>query len=452
MCKRETATSAGDDDKPAAPSRRRRRRRRVVVFGLLVMVGLLVAFLVTGSDAGPAYRFAHADLGPVEKVVRAVGRIEARDSVDVGAEISGTISAVHVDFGARVKAGDPLAEIDRAPFAADAARAKAALDAARAELRRKDGRVTLAELALKDAKRKAARARALAAGGHISAQALDEAVTALERAQAEHAIALAEREAQAARITGLKAALRNSRRLLDKTVIRAPIDGVVIDRRVAPGQTIVSAFQAQTLFTIAADLAQLRLVVDVTEADIGAVTPGQQVRFSVDAWPKHRFTGVVARIRPAAQVKEGLVIYPVLVDVDNADGRLLPGMTADVQIVVERVNRALRVPLAALAWRPSAETGSGGLLPKVSIQIVSRQEAERLKQRGHASLTRTEGAIETGGTATVHILFASDSIPTPVPVKLGLVGERYAEIREGDVKPGDAVVVGVKETGDGGNA
>ncbi len=387
MRKKETSAAVGDGAKSAPLGIRRRWRRRIAVFGLLVVVASLLASLVTGSQEGPAYRLAHAEMGSVEKLVRAVGKIQARDAVDVGAEISGTITAVHVDFGTRVKKGDPLAEIDRAPFAADVARAEAALDAA-----------------------------------------------------------------QAARIAGLDAALRNARRLLDKTVIRAPIDGVVIDRRVAPGQTVVSAFQAQTLFTIAADLAQLRLVADVTEADIGVVTPGQQVRFSVDAWPQYGFTGLVTTIRPAAQIKEGLVVYPVLVDVDNADGRLLPGMTADVQLVVDRVDRALRVPLAALAWRPGAEAETGGLLPKVSIQIVNRQEAERLQRQSRVAHSETEGAVETGGRGIIYVLFAGDRRPTPVSVKLGLVGERYAEIREGDLKPGDAVVVGTRESRDGGNA
>lgn len=386
----------------------------------------------------------------MERLVRAVGRIEARDSVDVGAEISGTIAAVHVDFGAHVHAGSPLAEIDPAPFAAEVARAQAALAAARAELRQREGRVKLATLALARAERDARRAQALAVGGHVSEQALDDAMTALERARAEHAIALAERDAQAARIPGLEAALKNARRLLDKTVIRAPIDGVVIDRRVAPGQTVVSAFQAQTLFTIAADLAKLRLVVDVTEADIGAIAAGQPVRFAVDAWPQRTFSGVVATIRPAAQVKEGLVTYPVLVDVDNADGRLLPGMTADVQIVVKKVDHVLRVPLAALAWRPGQGAQEKGLLPNVSIRIVSREEAERIKRAAtHSSRDGTDGP-ETGGTATVHVLFAGDRIATPVPVRLGLIGERFVEIRDGDIKPGDAVVIASREAGDDG--
>ncbi|RMF70176.1 MAG: efflux RND transporter periplasmic adaptor subunit [Alphaproteobacteria bacterium] len=420
----------------------------LLALAVLVILGAVVFLFLMGSGDGPTYRLTHADVGSVERLVRAVGRIEARDSVDVGAEISGTVAAVHVDFGARVHAGDPLAEIDPAPFAADVARAQAALAAARAELRQREGRVRLAALALARAERDAKRARALAAGGHLSEQALDDAMTALERARAEHAIALAERDAQAARIPGLEAALKNARRLLDKTVIRAPIDGVVIDRRVAPGQTVVSAFQAQTLFTIAADLAKLRLVVDVTEADIGAVTAGQPVRFAVDAWPRRTFTGVVATIRPAAQVKEGLVTYPVLVDVDNGDGRLLPGMTADVQIVVRHVDRVLRVPLAALAWRPGRGAQKNGLLPNVRIRIVSREEAERM-QRAMADFSRGDSPRpETEGTATVHVLFAGDRIATPVPVRLGLVGERFAEIRDGDIKPGDAVVIGSGEPGD----
>lgn len=421
------------------PGSRRRRYIRFAMLGLLVLG--VIAWLVmrySGDDAG-GYRTVHADLGPVEHLVQAVGRLEAEDSVEVGAEVSGTVVAVDVDFNSAVKKGDRLAQIDPAPFEAEVERLAARIREAEAVLQRDHGREKLAGLDLARLERDLERDEKLFAQGHLSKRAIDEQRTALGKAKAELEMARADLRGAVAQVDQLRAQLKRARRSLEKTTIRSPIDGIVIDRRVAVGQTVVSSFQASTLFTIAADLDRLRLVAEVTEADIGQVGPGQTVRFHVDAWPERAFTAKVDSVRPAARRRQGLVVYPVLIATANRDRLLLPGMTASVEILAQRAERTLRVPNAALAWKPG-RGGRGLDLSRMQVRIVNGDEAKRLQRISGAMRTGAAGADD--GPPTVWVLFADDPLPTPVKVKTGIRGEKYTQILSGDLKPGDRVVIG----------
>ncbi len=435
------AETSADEDRPAGHWR---RWRWLFVLAGAGIIAFLVSRSLSGKDVG--YRTGVADLGPVERTVQAVGKLEAMDSVEVGAEVSGTVTAVDVDFNTAVRKGDRLAQIDPAPFKAEVQRIRAQIREAEAAREHNEGRRRLAGLDLARVERDLARDERLFKEGHLSERAIDERRTTVEKARAQLEIAGADLRAAAARVAQLQAQLARAQRALERTTIRSPIDGIVIDRRVAVGQTVVSAFQARTLFTIAADLDSLRLVAEVTEADIGLVRKGQKIRFRVDAWPDRIFTATIGSIRPAARQRQGLTVYPVLIPTDNRDHLLLPGMTASIEILVERAGHVLRVPNAALAWRPGAGA-KGFQWSRLRVRIVTGEEARRLQGMSKASRFLA-GAKD--GPPVVWVLFADMPAPTPVPVTVGIRGEHHTQILDGDLKPGDRVVIGEEADKDDG--
>lgn len=322
------------------------RRRAVTALVVATLALALWRWLPrTGESRAPAWVTAAVDRGPVVATVAGTGIIDPVDTVQVGTYVSGPIQEVLVDFNATVTEGQLLARIDPRPFALKVQAADADLATARARLAR-----ARADLAYSDAT--LARLRRLGTRGIVSRSELDLAVSEARQAAATVAV-----EAAAVRVA--EARLAEARVNLAYSEIRSPVTGVVVSRNVSVGQTVAASFQTPTLFLVATDLRRMQVRVSVSEADIGAVAEGQEAVFGVDAWPGAEFRGRVTQVRNAPVTVQNVVTYDVLVDVDNSELRLKPGMTATVHIVTARREDTLRVPAAALRFRPPADRTHG---------------------------------------------------------------------------------------------
>lgn len=323
--------------------RRKRSRRRLVIGVVVAVLALGVAAVVWLTRPKPTpmaqrFRTGAVTRGAVTREVLATGRVEAVSTVAVGAELSGRVATVEVDFNDRVKQGQVMARFDEGALQAQAAQSAAMAAASKAQLAQ-----ATADLA--QAKRNLARADGLFAQGAQTLTEHEAAVTAVTIATARVGAAEATLAAQQA-----QAAL--ARTNLTHAVIRAPIDGIVITRNIDPGQTVASMLQTPVLFTVAADLRKMEVVAAVDEADIGLVHEGQPATFTVNAYPSRDFEGVVTAVRNAARVVQDVVTYGAVIEVDNVDLKLKPGMTASARIRTGKVDEADRVPNAALRFTP----------------------------------------------------------------------------------------------------
>lgn len=317
----------------------------------------LITILILWSVLSPAerdYEYVNEAVseGEVTRVVSASGTLRALNTTNVGAEVSGQITAVYVDFNSPVSQGQLLAQIDPTRPRARVTQARAQVDLARASLAQAEASIARARTDVEVQGREYERQRELAEQGFVSAAGLDQAENALAAARA--ALSTAEAQAQSARaqIAQSIAELESAQLDLSRTRIVAPTSGVVIDKLVEPGTTVAASFQTPNLFTIAADTSRMQVEASVDEADIGQIREGQDVRFTVDSYPDATFVAVVQQIRQSATQSGTAVSYLVILDVDNTDGRLLTGMTANVDIITGREADVLRVPVAATRFLP----------------------------------------------------------------------------------------------------
>jgi HlyD family secretion protein len=328
-----------------------------VVLALVAVVGLF-GFWRRG-DNGQTYKTAKVARGDIVQSVKATGTVTPLEEVDVGTQVSGKVASLLADFNSVVTAGQVVARIDPAPYQARVEQDEALLAQAQAELEQANAQL---ELGVKEHQRD----RELAARSLISASDLDTSSANLKKLRAQLKLSRASVEQAAA-------TLRVSRTNLDYTVIRSPVNGVVINRNVNQGQTVVASFAAQTLFVIATDLSKMEVEASIPEADIGQVRVGQSVEFTVDAYPDEQFIGQVSEVRLAATTVSNVVTYPVIIVADNPDRKLMPGMTATVSIEVQRKNGILTVPNSALRFKPPvANSGSSG--PPGSSAEEAREE------------------------------------------------------------------------------
>lgn len=332
----------------------------------LLALGLALLLSGCGPTEAPtgSFRSAKLDRGDIRVVISATGNLRAVSTVDVGAQVSGQVVRVHVDYNSAVKAGDVIAEIDPANFNARLEQSNADLVSAQASLSAARANAEEARVVERNAQVSAERARSVREKGLISAADLDAALLALDQAKARVKSTQASVAVAQAAVSQRGAAVNNAQLELGHTQIRAPVDGVVLLRSVQPGQTVAASFQTPLLFQIAEDLSQMELELAIDEADIGQVREGQPVSFSVDAYPNRRFTGAVKQVRLAATNVSNVISYPVIVSVANADLRLFPGMTANAEIEVGARTDVLRVANAALRFTPPGQTaaaaGPGG--------------------------------------------------------------------------------------------
>ncbi|MCR9128396.1 MAG: efflux RND transporter periplasmic adaptor subunit [Alphaproteobacteria bacterium] len=333
------------------------------------MPRILLIVLVAAFGAAGVWWFGFRDSSPagageleietaeiverdIERVVASSGRIAPLITVEVGSQLSGQILELAADFNDAVSAGDILARIDPQTFETRVREAEAALEVARAQVSVAQANVQRARAELAAAGRAFERAESLRERGTFSEAQYDTAQTAYENARAGVAVANANLRNAQASLQQREAALNSANVDLERTFIRAPIDGVVIDRQIDEGQTVAASFNAPVLFLIAQDLARVQIEAQIDEADIGQIDEGQAVTFDVDAFPDQEFSGEVVQVRLAALAEQNVVTYTVVIEADNRGGRLLPGMTANVTIVTGQVEGALAAPNAALRFAP----------------------------------------------------------------------------------------------------
>jgi len=390
-------------------------RRKSFVWIAAAVAVVAGAFLVLGGrqKAAPKYRTAKVERGDVTQTVAATGTLSAVTTVKVGSVVSGNVAALHADFNKQVKKGDLLAELDPIPFQERVAQSRAALDKAEVDARN-------AGISLR--RQKALWDEELAAQADLDqAQANFDSATAAV-AQARASLAQAETD------------LRNSR-------IVAPIDGVVVDRQYDVGQPVAASFTAPTIFTIAQDLTKMQVLADVSESDIGMCKVGQPVRFTVDAYPDQPFRGKIAQIRLNATVNQNVVTYPVIIEVANPELALRPSMTANISIDVATVHDVLRIPNAALRFRPeeSERAASGGASPEErAARGVGTGPAGASRQFDRAA-GRSRGPGQT--VYTIGAPPAGD--PKPVEIKAGVTDGRFTQVAAGELQEGELVVVGL---------
>ena len=325
-----------------ASPRRRGRLSRPFLYGLAALAMLLAGFagwqLLKPKAPKDPYRTEAVAQGDITRSVSASGSLQALVTVDVGSQISGQILQVFVDFNDQVRSGQVLATLDPQTYVSR-------LRQGQAEIQARQASVAQAEAQAAEAQAAYNRTRTLFDQGIMARAALDAAEAAWKSARA---------NVQAARagVTQSRAALASTQTDLGRTKIVSPIDGVVISRTIEPGNTVAASLSAPVLFQIAQDLSKLEVKITVDEADIGQVQEGQTVRFTVDAFPDDTYSGVVTQVRKQPETSANVVAYIVIAEAENPNGKLLPGMTANADIVLERRTGVLKVPAAALRWSP----------------------------------------------------------------------------------------------------
>jgi HlyD family secretion protein len=409
----------------AVPGRHRRLRTWAIRAGVLVVVAAAAVALWSTRSQEPTvqYRTEQIRRGSLTITVTATGALEPLTQVNVGTEISGIIEAVAVDDNDRVRAGQVLARVNTDKLAAQATQARAALAVAEARLRQaretaQEARTTLSRLE---------RIREASRGQLVTQQELDAARAAFNRAEADEAIA-------AAQITQSKASLAAIQTDLGKAIIRSPIDGIVLDRQVDPGQTVAASFQTPVLFALAQDLSRMKLGVAVDEADVGGVRAGQEATFTVDAYPGRTFVSQVLAVGNMAQTVSGVVTYEAQLSVDNKELLLRPGMTATAVITVTHLADALLVPNVAFRFVPPAQTEE------------TDTETETGRRGGLLGTLmprppRFGGGDETGPSARQRVWVLRDGEPVQVELGVGATDGTLTQVVSGDLAPGDLVII-----------
>ncbi|HMK31156.1 MAG TPA: efflux RND transporter periplasmic adaptor subunit, partial [Terriglobales bacterium] len=327
------------------------RRNRIWILIILAAVAVFAAFRLNRKTAAE-YFTAKVERGDIRQVIDATGTINPVTLVQVGSQVSGMISKLYVDFNSKVTKGQVIAEIDPKLFQGAVLQAQADLQNAQATLAAAKSNLAKDQATLKQNKLDYERAVGLAQQGVMSQQQLDQAKATYDAISAQvgsDRAAIQQAEAQVAqKAASLKVAQTN----LDYTIIRAPINGTVVNRNIDIGQTVAASLQAPTLFTIALDLTKMQVYAKTDEGDVGQIRPGHSADFQVDAFPKEIFHGVVHQVRMNATTVQNVVTYDTIIDFDNPDLKLFPGMTAYVSIPVASANDVTKVPNAALRFKP----------------------------------------------------------------------------------------------------
>ena len=357
-------------------------KRKYHLLSLLSVAGLAlmsawISAPWTSSGSALVYDVAEVSQGPIRKLVATSGPVRALVTVSISSQLSGQIRELKVDFNSEVRAGEELAVIDDKTFVAKVVQAEADLLAAKATLLNHQAALAKAEAIERNASRLMERQQALASKGIAATTTLELAARDAEVAKAEIQVVNAQIENAKATIAQRESQLFQAQIELDRTRIRSPIDGTVIGRTVDIGQTVAASLQAPELFKIAQDLSRIRIEAQVNEADVGAVCQGNAVEFTVDAYPDRRFQGKVSQVRLGALELNNVVTYTVIIEAENDDRKLLPGMTANARIENARVDWALRIPADALRFKPRGADLAAATQNPFLQQL--KQEIERLR-------------------------------------------------------------------------
>jgi len=404
------------------------QKRRISIAVVVVLVAASVAaWLLTSGDGKPKLQFetSKVEKGKVVAKVTASGLLSAIVTVQVGSQVSGRIAALYADWNSPVKKGQLIAKIDPALY-------QASVDQARANLAAAQGNLAKARVQAVDARRQYARQKELAAR-KLNAQA------DLDTAQANADAADAQVAALEGNVAQTRAALQSAEVNLAYTNIVSPTNGTVISRNVDVGQTVAASLQAPTIFVIAEDLAKMQVDTSVAEADVGRLKPGMPASFTVDAYPGEVFRGTVRQVRNAPQTVQNVVTYDAVIDVANPDLKLKPGMTANVTFVYAEKDDVLKVPNAALRFRPP---------PSLLGDAKGSNGPSGPRPAGAAGGGGGGGGLRAGAAGgrpgeapdrrTVWTL--TNEKPAPQKVKTGISDGTFTEVVEGDLKAGDLVI------------
>lgn len=432
MDKRETIKNLADER--LTPGRS--KKRIGVWFAIVVTAGFIVMtifgsapFSGTRSDKKNLFRTEDVTKGDLIVTVTATGTLEPVDQVEVGVEVSGTIRTVEVDFNDPVKKGQILARLDTSKFEAQVLQSQAKLDLARAKLLDAQANIKLARSKLAQYKR----ARKLT-GGKLPSQ------IEMDEVEAQLAKAIAAEQSARAEIASAQAELEYNRINLSKAIIRSPMDGIVLSRSVEPGQTVAASLQTPTLFVIARDLTEMELHVDVDEADIGKVKPGQKACFTVDAYPNRVFNAEVKDIHLSPKSSEGVVSYETILYVRNPGGLLLPGMTATAEIIVSEKRNVVLIPNGALRFRMPEKTS--GENKEVARRGLLGMMLPKFPRRGGSHDSRLTMQHSSGSRVAVWVL--KGDRPERIIITVGDSDGIRTEVIRGDIRPGDKVIVGLR--------
>jgi HlyD family secretion protein len=392
-----------------------------VMLVVIVGIGAVVAWRAGAKPTITQYKTEPVREGSLTEVVTATGTIQPTNTVDVGCEVSGTVKSVDVDYNTRVKVGQILAQLDTAKLEAQHTQAKAALQSAKAKVLQSNA--TVAETNAKLAQLR--KVRELSSGKVPSQAEMDASVAASERARADLASATAA-------VTQAEASLQAVETDLSKSVIRSPINGIVLARKVEPGQTVAASFTTPVLFSLAEDLTKMDLHVNVDEADVGKIREGQKASFTVAAHTNRTFTAIITQARYGSSTTSGVVTYETVLKVDNGDLALRPGMTATADITVKSVEKATLIPTAALRFTPPVQEApkrSGGFVGS----LLPHPPAPAQDNKGTGDPKKKE--------QTVWIL--ENGQLKGVPVTIGSSNGGVTEVLAGDARPGMSVVVDI---------
>jgi len=409
---------------------RGKRIRRWLALAFLILIAGMATFMIfrwrmSDESNKIQYKTQEVQRGNLTVIVTATGTLQPTNQVDVGSELSGIVKSVEADYNDHVKVNQILARLDTSKLEAQVTQSKAALESARAKVQQ--AQATVRETSTKFIQMQ--NVWKLSNKKVPSQSELDAAEAAFERAKADQASAKAS-------VSQAQATLEAIKTDLSKTVIRSPINGIVLTRSVEPGQTVAASFQAPVLFTLAEDLTQMELHVDVDEADIGQVKEGQDATFSVDAYPNRTFQARITQTRFGSKTVEGVVTYETVLKVDNSDLSLRPGMTATADIMVKKVEDAILISNTALRFAPPVEEKRsskgivGMLLPRPPSRFTSKKNKSMNSDRNQQ-----------------RVWVLKDGEPSAIPITVGTSDGVMTEVLKGEIEPGMKLVVDIINTG-----
>jgi HlyD family secretion protein len=413
------------------------RKKAIAWIAAASVIGLGGAswWQLSDSPKEPPYVTTPVQTASITQVVSSTGTLQAVVTVQVGSQVSGTIEKLFADFNTKVKAGQIVAQLNQDKF-------RAAEDQARANLLAAQSNIEKSKVGVADTLRTLERNRQLRTKDLMAQSDLD-------AAQAAYDAAVAQVEVNRAQAAQAQASLKQATVDLNNTVIRSPVDGLVISRNVDVGQTVAASLQAPTLFTIANDLARMEVHTNVDEADVGNVREAQEVTFTVDAFPSRRFRGRVHQVRNAPIVVQNVVTYVAVVRIDNKELLLKPGMTANVQFLVSRKEDVLTIPNMAMRFKPPEEK-------EEAQELLRREQSRTAPKVGERRTSRQSAAggsgAAGGGTRRARIYLLRDDKAQPVEIQLGITDGSRTEVRSGDVKENDPVIIGMSSADSSGPA
>jgi HlyD family secretion protein len=419
-----------------------------VVIVLVVLGIVTVLYLRSSGGKSVVFRTVPVKRGDLLATISATGTVEPEEVVDVGAQVAGQINSFGkdkngktIDYGSVVEEGTILAQIDDSLYAADVALANAQLMQARAGVQRAEADLGQMKAKLEQARRDWNRAQKLGPSEALAQSSYDAYKSAFETAQANLAVGEAAIVQAKDAVAMAQATLQRVQRNLSYCTIKSPVKGVIIDRRVNIGQTVVSSLNAPSLFLLAKDLKRMQVWVSVNEADIGNIHPGQPVSFTVDAYPGQAFRGEVGKIRLNATMTQNVVTYTIEVITDNSSGKLLPYLTANAQFELSQRNNVLLVPNAALRWFPQPE--------QVASKFRSMVDSPAQRGGGMGGKPQSsEPAAKPAAKNHQGIMWTPDgSYVRPIKVRVGLSDGTNTEVQSDELKDGLEVIVGEQRQG-----